>query len=149
MRRCRSGCIDLDYFKRVNDTISHYIGDEVLKQVALLLADAVTEPAFAARLGGEEFLLVLPDCAAREAVACCESARMLLHTHNWGPLVGRLPVTASFGVTTSRPVGPPARRCSLTPIATSTPPNVPAATGWSPTLRDPPALTVGVAHTCR
>lgn len=93
------GLVDLDYFKRVNDTFSHEIGDEVLKQVAALLASAVTEPAFAARLGGEEFLLVLPDCDPQEALSCCETARLRVRSHDWSSLIGELTITASFGVT--------------------------------------------------
>ena len=67
------GLLDLDYFKRVNDTCSHEVGDDVLRTVAELLQDteyAHADGSFAARMGGEEFLLVLvgsePAAAARE-----------------------------------------------------------------------------------
>ena len=95
------GLIDLDHFKRINDTISHVVGDEVLKQVATLLEATVTHPAFPARLGGEEFLLVLPGCDSAQAVSCCESARVCLRSYEWAGLVGDLSVTASIGVTTA------------------------------------------------
>jgi len=96
--------IDLDHFKRVNDTFSHAVGDEVLVQVARLLedvADAVPLPgsAFAARLGGEEFLLVLPGTGTAAAVRVCEQLAARLRGHDWAPITGRLPVTASIGVT--------------------------------------------------
>lgn len=93
------GLADLDYFKRVNDTLSHEVGDRVLIQVAALLAGAVSEPAFAARLGGEEFLLVLPGCSAQEAFSVCEAARTCLRSHSWPALTGGLAITTSIGVT--------------------------------------------------
>ncbi|MGC9670874.1 diguanylate cyclase [Planosporangium sp. 12N6] len=91
--------IDLDHFKRVNDTCSHATGDAVLQQVAMLLEAAAPGPAVAARLGGEEFLLILPDTDADAAVRHCERLREAIARHAWGPVTGGLPVTASIGVT--------------------------------------------------
>jgi len=93
------GLVDLDYFKIVNDSFSHAVGDEVLKRVAGLLAGAMTEPAFVARLGGEEFLLVMPGHSPQEALSCCEAVRVRVRSHGWADLTGNLPVTASIGVT--------------------------------------------------
>ncbi|MDQ3735611.1 MAG: GGDEF domain-containing protein [Actinomycetota bacterium] len=90
--------IDLDHFKQVNDAFSHAIGDEVLKEVARVLSSAVIEPAFAARLGGEEFLLFLPDTSREQALSLCKTARLLLRSHDWSTLIGKFSVTASFGV---------------------------------------------------
>jgi diguanylate cyclase (GGDEF)-like protein len=92
--------VDLDFFKRINDTFSHGVGDQVLQQVAALLGNAVVEPALAARLGGEEFLLVLPGADPAAAFARCEELRETLRRHPWHELTGSLPVTASIGVTT-------------------------------------------------
>jgi two-component system cell cycle response regulator len=92
--------VDLDFFKRINDTFSHGVGDQVLQQVAALLGNAVTEPALAARLGGEEFLLVLPGADPGTAVEVCEGLRETLRRHPWHELTGSLPVTASIGVAT-------------------------------------------------
>jgi diguanylate cyclase (GGDEF)-like protein len=92
--------IDLDYFKRINDTLSHAAGDLVLKQVAALLADAAADDAVAARLGGEEFLLMLPDTDVEEAVRRCERLRQTIQAYAWQPVTGEIPVTASIGVTT-------------------------------------------------
>jgi diguanylate cyclase (GGDEF)-like protein len=97
--------IDLDYFKRINDTLSHDAGDAVLIEVGRLLAAAVCEPGFAARLGGEEFLLVLPDTPHAEAIRLCEQFRRAVQSHDWRPITGDLPVTASLGVATSSPQG--------------------------------------------
>lgn len=93
--------LDVDFFKRVNDTLSHDVGDLVLKQLAELLRGGVEEPATAARLGGEEFLLVLPDTGATGAYEQVESLRNVIHTHAWYALTGHLPVTVSIGVTTT------------------------------------------------
>lgn len=94
--------LDLDHFKRVNDTLSHGAGDQVLQRVAeLLLMEAATGTAVAARWGGEEFLLAFLDADTTEAVRRCERLRLRIREYNWKLIVGDLPVTASFGVTTS------------------------------------------------
>ena len=59
--------IDIDHFKSINDHHGHPVGDEVLKFLARELHTAVREPAFFGRLGGEEFLIVLPDTPLDEA----------------------------------------------------------------------------------
>ncbi|BCY13988.1 GGDEF domain-containing protein [Actinoplanes sp. L3-i22] len=93
--------IDLDHFKRVNDTLSHATGDTVLQQVAELLEEAAPGLALAARMGGEEFLLVFPGVGAEDAAIRCERLRLRIRAHAWGPITGSLPVTTSIGVTTS------------------------------------------------
>jgi diguanylate cyclase (GGDEF)-like protein len=92
--------VDLDHFKRINDTFSHATGDVVLQQIATLLDEAAVGPAVAARLGGEEFLLILPDADADEAMRRCEQLRQAIAAHAWTPVTGEIPVTASIGVTT-------------------------------------------------
>jgi diguanylate cyclase (GGDEF)-like protein/PAS domain S-box-containing protein len=59
---------DLDHFQKVNDTLGHAIGDEVLKQVASRLHDFAGQRHYAARLGGDEFVLLLPEMHSRAAV---------------------------------------------------------------------------------
>ncbi|MEV8508345.1 GGDEF domain-containing protein [Actinoplanes sp. NPDC051475] len=93
--------LDLDHFKRVNDTLSHSAGDVVLQQVAQLLLAAASESMIAARMGGEEFLLVMPGLTAEEAVERCERLRLRIRAYAWEPITGALPVTTSIGVTTS------------------------------------------------
>jgi two-component system cell cycle response regulator len=93
--------IDLDHFKRVNDTLSHSTGDSVLQQVAQLLLEAVSGPMIAARMGGEEFVLIMPGADAEEATARCERLRLRIRSYGWEPITGSLPVTTSIGVTTS------------------------------------------------
>jgi diguanylate cyclase (GGDEF)-like protein len=93
--------LDLDHFKQVNDTLSHSTGDTVLQHIAQLLAETATGPGFAARMGGEEFLLVFPGLSGEEASRCCEQLRLRIRTHAWQPITGSLPVTSSIGVTAS------------------------------------------------
>jgi diguanylate cyclase (GGDEF)-like protein len=93
--------VDLDHFKQINDTLSHSTGDTVLQHVAQLLAEPATGAAIAARMGGEEFLLVFPGADAMEAQRRCDRLRLRLRSHPWQPITGSLPVTASIGVTTA------------------------------------------------
>jgi two-component system cell cycle response regulator len=94
--------IDLDHFKRVNDTLSHDAGDAVLVAFAALLAAAAEKPAVAARLGGEEFLVILPGRAEEAARAWTTEMLAVIRSHDWSPLTGPLPVTASVGLSTVR-----------------------------------------------
>ena len=61
--------IDLDHFKRINDSAGHAAGDGVLKQVAALLLEQVRGGDAAARLGGDEFALLLSQCSGADAMA--------------------------------------------------------------------------------
>jgi diguanylate cyclase (GGDEF)-like protein len=92
--------VDLDHFKRVNDTLSHSTGDTVLQRVAEILDEAATGPAVAARMGGEEFLLIFPGADAAEAAKRCEGLRLRIRAYGWEPIIGTLAVTASIGLAT-------------------------------------------------
>ncbi|GIH98731.1 tetratricopeptide repeat-containing diguanylate cyclase [Planobispora takensis] len=99
--------VDLDHFKRINDTCSHDVGDQVLVAVAEMLdatpsCDGVAS-GFAARMGGEEFLLVLTGMTPTEAVVRLEDLRASVAARSWRSLTGDLPVTVSIGVTASQP----------------------------------------------
>jgi diguanylate cyclase (GGDEF)-like protein len=91
---------DVDHFKRVNDTYGHDAGDSVLQHVAHVAAASVRPVDFLARLGGEEFALLIPDAAFDEALAVAERIRRALATAAFALGSGeRVCVTASFGVT--------------------------------------------------
>ncbi|HEY8373249.1 MAG TPA: GGDEF domain-containing protein [Pseudonocardiaceae bacterium] len=90
--------VDLDWFKQVNDTFGHLVGDRVLQRVVELLQDGLPEGAFCARYGGEEFVLVLPGIDATTAVAVCEAARARVERHPWDQLAPGLQVTVSIGL---------------------------------------------------
>ncbi|WP_350587869.1 GGDEF domain-containing protein [Psychrobacter sp. 78a-MNA-CIBAN-0178] len=73
--------LDLDWFKEVNDNYGHDIGDQVLFEVAQTLLQSLTEEAIVSRYGGEEFLIVLPDTAHKEAMAIAETLRDNISSH--------------------------------------------------------------------
>ncbi|GAA1993124.1 GGDEF domain-containing protein [Amycolatopsis minnesotensis] len=87
--------VDLDLFKRVNDTFGHLTGDRVLQQVVALLQRDLPHDAFCARYGGEEFALILP-CPGAEAVV--DAARTRVARHPWFRLTTGLSVTVSIGI---------------------------------------------------
>lgn len=68
--------LDLDQFKTLNDTFGHAVGDAVLRNFAGIVEDLVTVKDIAVRLGGEEFVLVLPDRSVAEATALAERIRL-------------------------------------------------------------------------
>jgi diguanylate cyclase (GGDEF)-like protein len=86
---------DIDHFKVVNDTHGHVIGDEVLRQVAKVIAYSVRDTDLVARWGGEEFLVVLPETAYSGALICAEKIRQCVASV--GDQLG-FPVTISGGV---------------------------------------------------
>ena len=100
--------VDLDHFKRINDTLSHDVGDRVLIAVADLMAavqDGLAADGFVARMGGEEFLVVLPGVGAGEAPQRLEAVRLGIASHGWHPITGDLPVTVSIGGVSTTPAG--------------------------------------------
>ncbi|MFN8122320.1 MAG: diguanylate cyclase [Thermoleophilia bacterium] len=88
--------IDIDHFKRVNDTHGHQVGDMVLIEVAHRLARVCREEEPVARLGGEEFVWLLPDTDAGEAVHAAERARTAVAAEPFAEVGG---ITISAGVT--------------------------------------------------
>ena len=88
--------LDIDYFKKVNDTYGHAVGDETLKTVAGIMKELIadTEGAFAGRWGGEEFMILLPDADADKAYDLAEKIRIKTMEH---PFVGAGRVTVSLG----------------------------------------------------
>jgi len=101
---CSILIIDIDYFKAINDQLGHSTGDEVLKVVALTVRAAVSEPAFFGRLGGEEFLIVLPATGLGQARATAESFCQKIEAIDTSCWFGeRRHITCSIGVSTSVP----------------------------------------------
>jgi diguanylate cyclase (GGDEF)-like protein len=90
--------VDLDWFKKVNDTFGHLTGDRVLQRVVELLQDRLPDNGFCARYGGEEFVLVLPGLGAEAAVAVAEAARERVERFPWSTIVLGLRVTVSIGL---------------------------------------------------
>lgn len=94
--------LDIDRFKRINDEHSHAVGDEALRHVARIVRAACREQDLVARLGGEEFAIVLPDTALHEAVDLCERVRDAVERFDFGTLAPDLAITVSIGVADDR-----------------------------------------------
>jgi diguanylate cyclase (GGDEF)-like protein len=93
--------VDLDHFKQINDRLSHNVGDQVLVLVAGLLSRQIAmacPDGFVARLGGEEFLIALPETAKSTAAGLLDGIRRAVRGHDWSPITRGLPVTVSIGV---------------------------------------------------
>jgi diguanylate cyclase (GGDEF)-like protein len=90
--------LDIDHFKNINDRFGHEAGDEVLRRIARLIAARVRDADTAARMGGEEFVVLLPETALAAAAEVAERMRAAiseLHIE-WRNL--RVPVRVSIGV---------------------------------------------------
>jgi diguanylate cyclase (GGDEF)-like protein len=100
---CAVLILDIDHFKAINDQHGHLVGDEVLRAVAGVVAEVLRRPMVGGRLGGEEFLLLLPDMALEAAVQVAEQVRAAvagIETSRW--FHGR-PLTISAGVAMAHP----------------------------------------------
>jgi diguanylate cyclase (GGDEF)-like protein len=92
--------LDLDHFKRINDTFGHPIGDVVLQSVARLCLNNVRQIDIMGRYGGEEFILLLPETDSPSAVQAAERLRTLVERKDIETPKGSLSVTISIGVAT-------------------------------------------------
>ena len=70
--------MDIDHFKQVNDQNGHLVGDQVLIQVAKLIRQSVRKTDIIGRYGGEEFMIILPDCSAAEGSKVAEKIRLAI-----------------------------------------------------------------------
>jgi diguanylate cyclase (GGDEF)-like protein len=87
--------IDVDHFKHINDTYGHQTGDAVLREVADAIVGHTKSFDLAARYGGDEFMVLLPDCSAADAARVADRVRVHV-----AAAVRRAPVTMSVGVAT-------------------------------------------------
>ncbi|MCU1350113.1 MAG: diguanylate cyclase, partial [Acidobacteria bacterium] len=90
--------IDIDFFKRVNDTYGHAVGDEVLKIVSKRYAESVRSTDLVARYGGEEFAVMMPETELDDAIAFAEKIRALIQDTPIETQAGPLQATVSLGV---------------------------------------------------
>jgi diguanylate cyclase (GGDEF)-like protein len=89
---------DLDHFKIINDRLGHAVGDDVLRQTAALMRRLCRSTDLVARIGGEEFALILPGMTRDAAVTFCESLRRAMESYDWRALHPKLAVTLSIGL---------------------------------------------------
>jgi diguanylate cyclase (GGDEF)-like protein len=90
--------IDIDHFKKINDTYGHLAGDSVLKQLASTIKTKIRREDVFARYGGEEFALLLPEVDLRGAAVMAEKARRLVQSQKFEFDKQHIPVTISAGV---------------------------------------------------
>lgn len=91
--------LDIDDFKNINDTYGHPVGDHILKQLAVILKNNVREPNIVARLGGEEFIILMPKTSLEKGYNFAERLRETIANERF--TVGKsisATITASFGV---------------------------------------------------
>jgi len=96
---------DLDLFKHINDTYGHMAGDSVLKEVAKRLFSSLRHYDSLARFGGEEFLVVLPECNGANGVQVAERMRASIAKEPIDTPEGMIPITVSMGVASSSDLG--------------------------------------------
>lgn len=94
--------LDVDHFKRINDTFGHAAGDRVLSELATRLKRAVREVDVVGRYGGEEFVALLPHTDKDGALLVAERMRAAVASEPFRTEAGELPVTISAGTATAR-----------------------------------------------
>ena len=90
--------IDIDKFKQINDTLSHNIGDKVIRTVASCIRKSCRTTDDAARFGGDEFVILFPETNAANAVIVCEKVLQAVSAYNWGKIHPDLDIRISIGV---------------------------------------------------
>ncbi len=90
--------MDVDHFKKINDTHGHPAGDHVLQRLAAAVMGSLrAEDAFC-RMGGEEFCIIMRDCAAEEAMVLADCLRALIEASRFVYGGNEIPVTMSLGI---------------------------------------------------
>lgn len=91
---------DIDHFKKINDTHGHLAGDAILSKLGAVVTAAVRSHDIAARIGGEEFAVILPEVDLEGATAVAEKLRALVESTEFEFEKKAIPVTVSLGVAT-------------------------------------------------
>ncbi len=92
--------LDIDFFKKINDTYGHLYGDEILRDIANLVKGCLRSMDILARYGGEEFAILLPETDLEDALFTAERIRMAVENHDFPHPKGKpVKVTVSQGVT--------------------------------------------------
>ena len=96
--------IDIDFFKKFNDSYGHQVGDFILKEFSAVLKKQIRKYDTLARYGGEEFTIILPDTSRDEALTVAEKLRATVDEYVFEDARSDYHITASFGVATAKPV---------------------------------------------
>ncbi len=99
---CSVALIDLDWFKKINDTFGHPAGDEALRTFAITIFANIRGIDKFGRYGGEEFLLILPDTPQATAIRTLDRLRDIVSGLDWAAISPSMTVTLSAGVTSIR-----------------------------------------------
>lgn len=95
--------IDVDAFKQINDVFSHQVGDEVLRRIAQVLRSHVREDDMAARLAGDEFVIVFKNAELRVAQQVCRRIADAVRAFDWSTIAAGLHAGISVGVAAAEP----------------------------------------------
>jgi diguanylate cyclase (GGDEF)-like protein len=95
---------DVDHFKHVNDTYGHDAGDYILKSVGSIVKEVIREYDYAFRMGGDEFLLLLPETNEKQASLLAERIRKRIENKKLVDENRKFSVTASFGISQNRKI---------------------------------------------
>jgi len=90
--------LDIDRFKRINDTVGHAAGDDTLRALAAVLQRYCRHDDLAGRIGGDEFVLVLPRCSRDDAVSAVQRILDNLAAQTVGSAAQKMPITVSAGL---------------------------------------------------
>jgi diguanylate cyclase (GGDEF)-like protein len=90
--------LDIDYFKAVNDTYGHSAGDNILKQVAGIIQDNIRASDGLVRIGGEEFVVLVPETTTKECLQIAERIRTAVSNAHFTHRGKHIPITISAGV---------------------------------------------------
>ncbi len=90
--------LDIDHFKKINDTYGHLAGDQVLKDTALIIRNTIRKDDIIARWGGEEFLILLPNTTKEESVNIAQKIRKNIKSKQYNFFKDKVFVTVSIGI---------------------------------------------------
>ena len=90
--------LDLDHFKKINDTYGHLIGDEILKNIAKILKESIRNVDHLGRFGGEEFVIILPNTSLENAVIVAERIRGVIANFKHNIEDHIIQITVSIGI---------------------------------------------------
>ncbi|MEK4715829.1 sensor domain-containing diguanylate cyclase [Sporosarcina sp. FSL K6-5500] len=88
--------LDIDHFKRINDTFGHLTGDKILQELGVLLTEESRKDDISARYGGEEFAMILPNTNQADAIKIAERIRLRIESEGWTNQT----ITISIGIAT-------------------------------------------------